>query len=313
MRNFKGPRAVIAIGLTLLVACRAIKRNELASASAAASANVRPPVQVQTPTSTRPTSQSTSLPLPRPPSGKSGSLLDVGFDLMNKGLGTGARIADQAVGLTPEEAAKVGAAAHKLILSKHRVVDRPNDLRRITTAADPFLQGTPNTFGPIRFFIIDDTNLNAFAHVGGYVYVHTGLLKRIRDEEELRFVIGHEIAHVRLRHCAEGVLPMVRAQQAIGQFGSQLVSIAHKAIAVSYSEDREFEADEWSYRQMRLQGFTHGRAILGLQLLQRHDRTPTAKIVRAKGLGDHILEHFRTHPPVQERLRRLEIIRAEFN
>jgi len=103
---------------------------------------------------------------------------------------------------------------------------------------------------------------------------------------------------------------MVRAQQAVGQFGSQIAAIAHKAIAVSYSEDREFEADEWSYRQMREQGFPHDRALLGLRLLQRNDRSPTTSVGRAKGLGDHILEHFRTHPTVRERLQRLEAIRA---
>ena len=34
-------------------------------------------------------------------------------------------------------------------------------------------------------------------------YVNTGLLDKLSNDDELRFVIGHEIAHVDLGHCVK--------------------------------------------------------------------------------------------------------------
>lgn len=50
------------------------------------------------------------------------------------------------------------------------------------------------------FFIVDDPSINAFAGPGGYIGVHTGLIKATVSESELASVISHEIGHVVQRH-----------------------------------------------------------------------------------------------------------------
>ena len=51
-----------------------------------------------------------------------------------------------------------------------------------------------------RFSIVDSDQVNAFAVPGGFIYVNRGLIDRARSLDELAGVIGHEIAHVTLRH-----------------------------------------------------------------------------------------------------------------
>lgn len=51
-----------------------------------------------------------------------------------------------------------------------------------------------------RFAVLDDDDVNAFAAPGGYVFVTRGLLARLHSEAELAGVLGHEIAHVVLKH-----------------------------------------------------------------------------------------------------------------
>lgn len=233
------------------------------------------------------------------------SLLDMAFKVGHT-MSHSAEVAlDKIAGLTPAEEQQVGLDAHRIVRQKHRIVNRPDQLKRIRSLADPFLQNRPADAPPLRFFVIEDPNINAFAHVGGFIYVHTGLLKQIRDDEELRFVIGHEIAHCDLRHCVQSMTAIVRSQQTLGEFGGGLAALAYRGIAVGYSEQKEFAADEHSYRQIRKAGHSHARAVLGLQMLLRYDQQPDGT-GRQKGLGDHVAEHFRTHPPVRERIRRLE-------
>ena len=47
-----------------------------------------------------------------------------------------------------------------------------------------------------RFGIIETPEINAFACPGGYIFVTTGLLKVLYDENELAAVLGHEMGHI---------------------------------------------------------------------------------------------------------------------
>ncbi len=51
-----------------------------------------------------------------------------------------------------------------------------------------------------RFAVLDDTDINAFAAPGGYVFITKGLLARLRNESELAGVLAHEIGHVVATH-----------------------------------------------------------------------------------------------------------------
>ena len=55
--------------------------------------------------------------------------------------------------------------------------------------------------GPaMKFGVIRDPSLNAFAMPNGKIYVHTGLLSRLDNEAQLATILGHEMTHVTHRH-----------------------------------------------------------------------------------------------------------------
>jgi predicted Zn-dependent protease len=56
-----------------------------------------------------------------------------------------------------------------------------------------------------RFFVMNDSAINAFALPGGYIGVHTGLILATDNESELAGVIAHEISHVTQRHISRAV------------------------------------------------------------------------------------------------------------
>jgi predicted Zn-dependent protease len=66
------------------------------------------------------------------------------------------------------------------------------------------------TLGPqefdYQFFVVQHPALNAFAVPGGYVFVFSGLLAEVANDDELAGVLGHEMGHVRGHH-------IVRQQQ----------------------------------------------------------------------------------------------------
>jgi predicted Zn-dependent protease len=54
------------------------------------------------------------------------------------------------------------------------------------------------------FDLIDKKEINAFALPGGPIFFYTGLFDKFKTEDELAAVLGHEMAHVREEHWANG-------------------------------------------------------------------------------------------------------------
>ena len=108
---------------------------------------------------------------------------------------------------------------------------------------------------PFHFAVIVDPDINAFAVPGGYVYVHTGLLKSMATEEELAGVIAHEIAHVTNAHGRELMVKEYGVdflKQIVG-FDSSIVVEALQGLAfLNYSRINENEADSCGVEFMHL-------------------------------------------------------------
>jgi len=51
-----------------------------------------------------------------------------------------------------------------------------------------------------HFTIVDTDDVNAFATMGGYVYISRGILPYFENEADLAAVLGHEIGHISAGH-----------------------------------------------------------------------------------------------------------------
>ena len=63
----------------------------------------------------------------------------------------------------------------------------------------------PMPYHGYMFLTVDSNEVNAFAVPGGFVFVTTGMLKFLKDEDELAAILGHEMGHMELRHGMKSV------------------------------------------------------------------------------------------------------------
>lgn len=72
------------------------------------------------------------------------------------------------------------------------------------------------------FVMLDSEEVNAFAVPGGFVFVTTGMLKFLKDEDELAAILGHEMGHIELRHGmrAVGTEKILRLFSLLKELGS---------------------------------------------------------------------------------------------
>ncbi|MDB5103276.1 MAG: peptidase [Fibrobacteres bacterium] len=104
---------------------------------------------------------------------------------------------------------------------------------------------------PFTFTIIDKNVENAFAVPGGYVYIYTGIISKMRNESELAGVLGHEIAHVTQHHyrdaMAKDAALSLLLQALLGNDAGKLTQLVASNFAslaqLKVSRDNESEAD----------------------------------------------------------------------
>jgi predicted Zn-dependent protease len=64
---------------------------------------------------------------------------------------------------------------------------------------------SPKPDQPFTFFVVRDTQINAFAVPGGFVGVNAGLILMTRTEDELAAVLAHEVSHITQNHLIRAV------------------------------------------------------------------------------------------------------------
>ncbi|HKX32662.1 MAG TPA: M48 family metallopeptidase [Blastocatellia bacterium] len=172
--------------------------------------------------------------------------------------------------LSEADEVKLGAEVHQQVtqqfkLNQNRVLnDYVNTLgqRLASTSERPNLQW--------RFFVVDDKSINAFATLGGYVYVHTGLIAATKTEGQLASVMGHEIGHIVGRHGLENVkraqkygtlagIMTITGAVLGGAGGANVGGLAGNLLAGGYlmkhSRDAEREADFLGVYNMNRAGY----------------------------------------------------------
>ena len=149
---------------------------------------------------------------------------------------------------------------------------------------------------PYTFQVVDDDSINAFATMGGYVYLNKGLIAAADNEAELASVIGHEIGHIAGRHGIEQMRDRALSQGLLSATGldrnNALQIGVELAIARPNSRADELEADRFGLENITKANYAPA-GILGFmqKLLQRGGSTPS---------------FLSTHPATGERIKVLQ-------
>jgi predicted Zn-dependent protease len=100
-----------------------------------------------------------------------------------------------------------------------------------------------------EFFVLRDPSPNAFALPNGHIYVHTGMLARLRDEDQLAALLAHEINHVAGHHGIvdhRATRKTAIAGMVLGGLGGWggVIAVGLQASVYGFSRDLEQEADD---------------------------------------------------------------------
>lgn len=170
---------------------------------------------------------------------------------------------------------------------------------------------------PYSFHLIQDRSMiNAFSLPGGHVFVGEGLLDRMTSEDQLAFLIGHEVEHIDHYHCAERVQIEARLRNLnLGILGA-LVQIPVGVWEAGYNKDEELEGDREGMRLAVLAGYSPYGAVGLFEILAKlhreyiiHAESPEEELSQLAIQG--LEGYFRSHPQPSERLAQAQSVIAQ--
>lgn len=231
-----------------------------------------------------------SLVVGTPQVSQAGSL----FDLIIRGVEI-----IQLSNVSDEQEVKLGKQINKQLVNNQIRLYRNRQINRyINQIGQRLAKKSARPEITYTFQVVNDDGINAFATMGGFVYINTGLMKAADNEAELASVISHEIGHIAGHHALEQMRQMAIARgvaTAAGVDDSQLVGIGVElALRRPHSRRDEREADQLGIENLKQAGYAPIGAVDFMK-----------KLMKAGG-GRSMPAFLSTHPATSERVESLE-------
>ncbi len=146
-----------------------------------------------------------------------------------------------------------------------------------------------------KVILVDDKNVNAMALPSGKIIVYSGLLEKIKSENGLVFVLGHELGHFahrdHLRGMGRGVIAGLLLSP-LADFSG--VGIIIGSFDMYFSREQELQADEYGLQAMNSVYGHAGGAVEFFEYVQENDRET------------FITKYSSSHPVSKERIENIK-------
>jgi len=196
---------------------------------------------------------------------------------------------------------QIGRDAARELEGRFGVVTDPAQTARLAALGQRLARISDRPDLPWRFRILDVRDVNAISLPGGFIYVTRGMLGFVTSDDELAFVLAHEVAHVNQRHHVAILersffLSIVITLLFGGDpTAGQVANFVGTLINRGFGRGAEFEADKVGVGLAHRAAF---RADAGLRFMER--------LRAAEGRDPGQFEVlFRTHPALNDRIVRV--------
>lgn len=197
------------------------------------------------------------------------------------------------------------------VLRRHfKLVEDPVVVDYVNSVGKRILENMPPQPFTYHFYVVEQDVFNAFATPAGHIFVFSGLLEAMEQEEELAGILAHEIAHVQCRHISDkierskkvniltmagtiaGILLGVGGMGDVGQAVAVGSAAASQSTMLAYSRQDETQADQFGIENLFNAGYNGDGLVSVLE-----------KIRSRTWFGpDDIPTYLMTHPAVEERI-----------
>lgn len=153
----------------------------------------------------------------------------------------------------------------------------------------------------LNLYIIKNKEINAFVNVDGNLYFTTGLLDKISDEQQLAFVMAHELGHYSHRDNLKAFsrqISIITIASLVSMGQNDTINKTIKGLGsftnIKYSQKQELNADLYASNCVRKIYGDNKAAIKFFNTIEREDKNPD------------FIYLFASHPKTEDRIKAIQ-------
>lgn len=200
---------------------------------------------------------------------------------------------------------QLGANVRDEMIKEHGVLDDPDRTAMVRHIGRRLARISDRKDIEYEFHVLNTNEVNAFAAPGGFIFVTRGLLDKVADENELAFVLSHEIGHVVRKHSLHAIERSVGLSAILSIFMSgrdltqgQWADLIQGVVFLKHSKSNEFEADWQGIYNTGKAGYNPHGAVGFFTKLKSMEGSSGRTI-------EKVAAFFSTHPPTSDRITRV--------
>ena len=176
---------------------------------------------------------------------------------------------------------EIGNRLAERMLKKVRLSKDEGEKRRVERLVARLAKATPRAVEGWHVYLVEDPRPNAFTTGGGHLFITTGMVRLLGDDERIATVLAHEMAHNTLAHViyAREKKAMARDAHAFSwelarstnmEWLGKSLSFIVNATLNSYSRQQEDEADAEGLDYLVRAGWEPQVALRTFDVLAKH-------------------------------------------
>jgi predicted Zn-dependent protease len=217
-------------------------------------------------------------------------------------------------GITLKEEEELSKEFLKVLKKQLELIEDPVIESYVNKIGANILSQMPPQPFKYKFYVVKQHVYNAFATPAGHIFINSGLIEAVENEEELAGILAHEIAHVVCRHISQRIdrspkiglatLAGVAAGIFIGASGAGEVGnaiaigsmAAGQSTSLAFSREDELQADQLALDYLHNSGYDAEGLLTSLE-----------KIRNKQWFGTEQVPHYlMTHPASEDRMANID-------
>jgi predicted Zn-dependent protease len=221
------------------------------------------------------------------------------------------------IAISTSEEVAMGQKIHQDIIQQFALSKDQSQIDRIRRIGEKLSLVSDRQDYAYRFYVVEKDDINAFTTPGGNIYFFTGLLKKLKTDDQIAAVLAHEIGHCAARHTIKkfqaamsaNLLGSILLRSIDAGAAQQITQLSTSAVLnlvfSAYGRKDEYEADRLGIKYMYLAGYNLQGVIETLDVLEKESEDKK---------GPPLI--LRTHPFVSDRIQQaqqeIEAVKKQF-
>ncbi len=191
---------------------------------------------------------------------------------------------------------ELGDVIAEEVTDNYEVIESDTVNEAIHQIKQKLLSSIEMTTYDYTFHVVKEDMVNAFAVLGGHIFIFSGMIELAEQPEELAAVLAHEIGHVEKRHVVNKLVKEIGVTVlfSILSGGDPVLAgeVARMVVSSAFDRSQESEADQFALETLERS-----------QISPRFVATIFRRIKEKYGSYDQRMEFLMSHPNINKRIK----------